>query len=48
MKYEREYLVGVVENVFKDIDIVWSDNGITEKVKNIDIFKKEENINEQM
>lgn len=42
MKYEREYSVGVVENVFENIDIVWPDNRIMEKVKNVDIFKKGE------
>lgn len=40
MKYEREYLVGVVENVFKDIDIVWPSNEIIEKANSVDLFKK--------
>ncbi len=46
MKYEREYQVGVVENVFEDMDIVWPSNETTEKLNNIDLFKKEDKINE--
>ena len=46
MNYKRYNLVGVVENVFEDRDIVWPGNGIMEKVKNVDIFKKDEKINE--
>lgn len=33
MKYEREYSVEVVENVFKDIDIVWPSKETIEKNK---------------
>lgn len=33
MKHKRYNLVGVVENVFEDRDMVWPGNGIMEKVK---------------
>lgn len=48
MKYKREYLVGIVENVFKDIDIVWPSNRIMEKANNIELFKEKEKVNEPM
>lgn len=48
MNYKRYNLVGVVENVFKDRDIIWPDNEIMEKVNSVDLFKKEEKVNEPM
>lgn len=42
MNYKRYNLVGVVENVFEDRDIVWPSNRIIEKGNSVDLFKKEE------
>lgn len=47
MNYKRYNLVGVVENVFKDTDIVWPDNKTIEKVNNVELFKNKK-INERM
>ena len=44
MNYKREYLVGVVDNVFEDRDIVWPSNGTIEKANNINLFKEEEKL----